>query len=316
LNSSFHNAAYHLAGLRIVSDVPLSGLLHSDPTASGEVVTIRRGRVPKTLSDPVMVQDNIAYDGSSLLLTIPKVARFLVGNGNEILVDPEPSAHKNDVRAYLLSCVFATLCYQRGILPLHSAAIDVTDGCIAIIGDSRAGKSTLAAALTAHGHQVIADDVSFLRLDSDGNVMSWPGIGRIRLWEDAVAALGLNGPEVEQEFSAYTKYLVPVPPPKDPFAPRRLRRIYHLNAAPDGIAAKVSQITSPSAIEVLMQNAYCSYLAEYMGRKPAIFALCVAMARQVPVFQFSRPMGFEVLDQGIEALEDHLRDNLLEPMFK
>jgi hypothetical protein len=45
-----------------------------------------------------------------------------------------------------------------------------------------------------------------------------------------------------------------------------------------------------------------------MGHKPAAFALCAAAARDIPVFRFSRPLGFDVLDKGVEFLEHHLRD--------
>lgn len=285
----------------------LSGLLLCDATPK-EVVTIRLASVPEALSGPVRVQDGVAYNGKALLLTISEVVRFLVSEGSEILVDPEPSANKNDIRAFLLGSAFGTLCHQRGILPLHSAAIDVADGCIAIIGPSGAGKSTLAASLAARGHQVIADDVSFLQRDNDGVVRCWPGIGRIRLWEDAVTALGCNGPGVEREFRGYNKYLIPVPPPKAPFASRRLRRIYHLNAALSGDAASINRVRGASAIELLMQNVYRMSLAEFMGRKADAFAICAAIAAQIPVFQFRRPLGFDVLREGIDILEDHLRD--------
>jgi hypothetical protein len=60
-------------------------------------------------------------------------------------------------------------------------------------------------------------------------------------------------------------------------------------------------------IEVLMQNVYGLGLAERMGFKPAAFALCAAVARDVPVFRFSRPLGFNVLREGMELLGDHLR---------
>jgi hypothetical protein len=45
-----------------------------------------------------------------------------------------------------------------------------------------------------------------------------------------------------------------------------------------------------------------------MGCKPAAFERCAAAARHVPVFRFSRPLGFDVLEQGVEFLEEHLRD--------
>jgi len=303
--------SYRLAGLRIVSALPLLGLQRDDEAASAEVVSIRRAPVPATLPLPVKVVDAAEYDGKAFLFTVMDIARFLIRAGREILVDAETSATESDIRAYLMGSAFGTLCHQRGIVPLHSAAIDVQDGCVAFIGPSGAGKSTLAAVLTARGHQVIADDVSFLQRDGIGAVVSWPGIGRIRLWEDALAALGCNGPGVEREFRGYNKYLVPVRPPADPFSPRRLRGIYHLAVAPVGTAPSVTPVQGASAVEILIQNIYCAAYAECMGRKPAIFNICAALARQVPVFRFSRPMGFDALRDGVEFLEAHMRECML-----
>jgi hypothetical protein len=301
--------SYRLAGLRIVSELPLPGLLSGDASTVGEVVIIRHASVPAKLPPPVTVIDEAQYDGKALLFTIPEVGRYLIREGSEILVDAERSAQKNDICAYLLGSAFGTLCHQRGIVPLHSAAIDIKGGSVAFIGPSGAGKSTLAATLSSRGHQVIADDVSFLRLESNGTVMLWPGIRRIRLWEDAVHALGFKGSGVEREFRGYNKYLVPVRPPDDPFAPRRLRRIYQLGVVPAGTTANLTQVQGAAAVEILMQNIYCAPYAEVMGRKPAAFAFCAAIARQVPVFRFSRPLGFDVLCKGLDVLEDHLREN-------
>src|SRR5262249_2741279 len=136
------------------------------------------------------------YNGREVLLDFPAVGRFLLRAGTEILMDPAPSSDDEQVRAYLLGAVFPVLCHQRGITPLHASAIDVADGCIAFIGASGAGKSTLVATLARSGHEIFTDDTCFLRLDSDGNVQVWPGTHRIRLWEDAKAVLGFDGPGI------------------------------------------------------------------------------------------------------------------------
>ena len=57
-----------------------------------------------------------------------------------------------------------------------------------------------------------------------------------------------------------------------------------------------------------MQNVYRLDLAERLGYKPHAFIVCAAMARGVPVFRFSRPLGFDVLNQTVEVLENHLWD--------
>jgi hypothetical protein len=306
---SVDTTAYRLAGLRIVSDLPLSGLpLCRDEIPGGNEVVIRHAHVPESLSSVHVAFTDGQCNSNELLLHIPEVARYLVRGGREILVDQSPAASHGDVCAYLLGTVFGVLCHQRGITPLHASAIDVADGCVAFVGESGAGKSTLVAALAARGHQVIADDVCFLRVGAAGNVQVWPGVNRIRLWEDAMTALGYEGSGVERELRGYNKYLVPVRPPANATGPRHLRRVYQLHAAPEGRPPNVSRVQGAAAIEILLQNGYRLGLAEHMGHKPAAFVVCAAAARNVPVFRFSRPTGFDALRQGVEFLEDHLRD--------
>ena len=88
--------------------------------------------------------------------------------------------------------------------------------------------------------------------------------------------------------------------------PRRLRRVYALHAALDFASAKVSQVRGSQALEVLMSNIFRLNVAERMGYKPAAFSVCAAAAREVPVFRFSRRLEFNLLDETVEFLENHL----------
>mgnify|MGYP003345090255 CR=1 FL=1 len=178
---------FRLAGLVIESEFPLAGLIPSaGPDAPAADVVIRRGRVPETLAAPRPGGNDLQFDGNDVLLNIPSAGRFLVRGGREIVIDQFASAGDDDVRAFLLGKVFGVLCHRRDITPFHACVVDLGGECAAFAGPSRAGKSTLAAALAKRGYQVIADDACFTRADADGAIMVWPGIRRIRLWQEAV----------------------------------------------------------------------------------------------------------------------------------
>ena len=295
-----------------MSDFPLVGVqscgndfaLHND-------VVIRRAPVPAGRDSAATACCDGQHIGEhkekkEVFLDFPRVGRFLVRAGKEILIDPAPTSDAGEVRAYLLGTAFGMLCHQRGITPLHASAINLDDGCVAFVGASGAGKSTLVAALARRGHEIISDDVCFLQLDGKGSVQLGPGIERIRLWADAMYALGYDGPEVEQEMHGYNKYFVPVRSPRSQLDRRRLCRVYELQPSPDG-AIEVSSLQGGTAVEVLMQNVYRLSLAERLGYKPHAFVACAAAARNVPVFRLTRPKHFHVLEETIEVLEDHLR---------
>lgn len=305
---SVNTSAYGLGGLHIVSDLPLPALAaYPREKSRGDRVLIHRSHVPESLSSVDVVFPGGQCNATEFLIIIPGVAKYLIRGGTEILVDQAPAAHVGDVCAYLLGTVFGVLCHQRGITPLHASAIDVANGCIAFVGDSGAGKSTLIAALAARGHQVIADDVCFLQRDDEqGKVRVWPGVTRLRLWEDAMKALGYDDSGVEREFRGYNKYLIPLPTPRNPFKSRHLQRVYQLNSAPKGERASIDRLRGAAALELLIQNIYRLELAENMGRKANAFVLSATAAQHVPVFRFSRPLGFHALDEALDFLEKHL----------
>jgi hypothetical protein len=301
---------YSLGGLRIASDFPLFGVHVCRQNADRECeVLIRCTPIAEEVASATarFIDGHYSgkYNGREILLESVPVGRFLVREGQEILMELAPTSDHDEVRAYLLGAVFGALCHQRGITPLHASAIDVVDGCIAFIGASGAGKSTLVAGLARRGHQVIGDDECFLRIGAGGQVLAWPGINGIRLWDDAKAALGFAGQGVEREIRGYDKYFVTVNPPRNPSQARLLRRVYQLFAIPDG-SPEVTRLYGAEAVEVLMQNVYPPSLADCLGYETDVFFACAAVARNIPVFRFSRPRNFAYLQQALETLEKHL----------
>jgi hypothetical protein len=245
-------------------------------------------------------------DNNEVLLNYPGVARYLLRNGNEILVDAAPNADDGDVRARLLGPAFGALCFQRGIVPLHASVIDFADGCVAFIGAKGAGKSTIVAALARRGHQVIADDICRLQIRDDGTLLAWPGVSRVRLHEDALTALGYDGLGIERETRKARKYFVPVSPLPSPARSRRLHRIYQLHVAPSSSRANMTRVQGAAAIEALMRNVFKLKFAEHMGFRPVVFSTCAATANEVPQFRYSRTIGFQDMHEDLDFLEQHL----------
>jgi len=299
-------ATYWLAGLRVASELPLSPLVPwSDEFPAGDEVLITRSSLPAV---PLRTPHG-HYDESGYVLAVPGIARFLIRQGKEILVDPAADSEREDVVTFLLGSAFGILCHQRGIIPLHAAAIDFEDGCVAFAGDSGAGRSTLAAALAARGHNVISDDVCFLEQRNDGVVRAWPGVGRVRLSEATIAALDIGRAGLIRETRGNNKFLVPMRSPIKPGEPRLLKRIYQLRGTTEDARPSVTRVRGATTIDVLMSNVYRLECAEEMGLKPAIFARCVALAQNVSVFEFTRAMGFDALQAGIDMLLDQLRQS-------
>ncbi len=100
----------------------------------------------------------------------------------------EPAFIEKVRRGFLAGLVF----HLRGGLAIHASSIAINGGAIALVGDSRAGKSTTAAALAlAATTTVLADDATLVEWQHDRPIVratestSW-------LREDAARAFGLS----------------------------------------------------------------------------------------------------------------------------
>jgi hypothetical protein len=239
-------------------------------------------------------------DGA-FLLSVPNVARFEISNGERIVVDPAPGAGERELRVFLLGSAFGALLHQRGMLPLHANSIAVEGHAIAFLGHSGAGKSTLAHWFQRRGFPVLADDVSAISLDSGAT--AYPGVPRLRLWQDALDAAGLGGETFPRSFAGHEKFDVPAR--RNARRPLPLGACYVLAQADDGAPAAITRLGRVEAVEALMANTYRGRFVPVMGRTERHLRLCLTLAGRVPVFRASRVWGVADFDEQAEMLKAH-----------
>src|SRR5262249_39727157 len=137
---------YRFSGLSVDSEMELPGALAA---AREEVpdATVRFGKVPRQLPQPSETGPTWEREGDTILLRVPSLARFLIGDGRSITVALEEGALARDACGFVLGSALGMLLHQRGALVLHGSAVAVNGHAIVICGRSGAGKSTTAAAL-------------------------------------------------------------------------------------------------------------------------------------------------------------------------
>src|SRR5204862_593604 len=101
-----------------------------------------------------------------------------------------PESSLADNLTYVLGPVFGILLRLRGMTSLHASCIQLGDGCLAVLGEPEAGKSTLAAAFALAGNTILSDDITTLERRGD-DVFARPAYPRIRLWPESAAVLGV-----------------------------------------------------------------------------------------------------------------------------
>jgi len=293
---------YKLFGLCVEAELSLPELVPADDNQPADVA-IRLGALP----DGLTADSGASMADAAMVLNIPDVARYLISDGRDILVEALAGESERNIRLFLLGSAFGALLHQRGLLPLHANAIEVDGRAIGFLGHSGAGKSTIAAWFHDRGHPILADDVCVVTFGDDGRPLAHPGIPRFRLWRDALERRGGDADQYQRSFDGMDKYDVPTSlgPTRDPIA---LDRLYLLGKSePDALLPAIRRLSGVAAVDALIANTYRGFYLRLMGGAARHATACIALARAIPIYTADRIWGHDCLDAEAMKLDAHAR---------
>jgi hypothetical protein len=265
------------------------------------------GTVPDHLPGSVELDPDCFATPQQYLLNIPGVARYLVSDGREIVVDPDDAAPALDVRGYLLGSIFVVLCQQRGLLPLHASAIAGKSGVVAFLANSGQGKSTLAAHLARRGFRVLADDVCLIDATQPGSVMVFPTAPWLKLWRSSLENLGRKAEGLDRVFTDDDKYRLPLAPV---FTPEPILKLVFLEGNQIGSTTiEIEEVARVSAVPSLMNLTHHSYVLEATGQLEENFLRCGRVLSQARAYRLVRPWGLMHLESTVDVLETLLLED-------
>ncbi len=278
---------YQAYELTIRADFPIPEFRAClQPTGTPDLI-IRYGTVPRELEGAT--GRGVLYQATSrqFLLSLDEVARYLVQDGNEIVVEPVAAGREGDVRVFLLGSCFGALLHQRGLLVLHSSAIHTESGAVLFAGPSGCGKSTLLGELLRRGHTMMTDDVCALTLDATEQPLVLPGYPRTRLWADAARVLEQSVDHLTRTRPGLQKYERHV---EEAYwaQPAPLRGIYLLEPVPSDRLALEPQ-PRIHTVGILLHNTYRRQFLDGLQMRAVHFDLITAVARQTGVTRITRP---------------------------
>jgi hypothetical protein len=285
-----------------------------EPSTSVDVV-IQRGPVGARPATAVELPWGLWRDGDVCGVDIPEVARYEVSRGERIVVDCHPQADERDVRLYLLGTMLGAILMQRGHLVLHGNAIRVGSSVAVVVGRSGAGKSTLAAEFARRGLDLLSDDV--VPVDASGNAL--PGYPRIKLWDDALEALGHDTDAYERITSKHAKFHVPISRGRLDALP--LSWVYVLETH-DGPELELSEASGVEAFELLHEHTYRRELLADRDASWQHLQQCASVAKRARVVRVHRPALTMTAAATADAIladidatqapgQDHLEEALL-----
>lgn len=307
MTSPTQSQTYFAFGLGIQSEVLLPELAPTQLADPADVV-IRLAAAPLDLQGAREVEDGVYAARDALLFAFPE-ARYLVRGGGEILVEPAPDASARDIRSYIFGSAMGAICHQRGLLPMHANAIEFDGRAIAFSGRSGAGKSTLAAHFHGEGRRVLSDDLCIVTFDAAGQPLAWPGLPRIKLWDDALAALGHDADGLDRVSDGEAKFSLPMP---DVLlrSPLPLARLYALEMIEDD-KVDIERLRGAQAIDAAFAGVYRWELAAASGQSAVQFRQILALVDAIGVYAVRRPARFDRLAVQARAMERHALDSLI-----
>lgn len=298
---------YKLCGWRLVSTVRLPELAPWRGRQRAADIVVRLNESKPHQDCPIEISFLLKCCGSGrLCLTVPDIAQYDVSGGNEISIFPTPQAHPTDIRAMLFNAVLALLAHQRGLLPLHATAIRRQGRTIAFVGHAAVGKSTLAATLVQRGYELLSDDITILDTTCAAPIVV-PTIRRIKLWRDALEALGIPVAGLAKNRSTQEKYIYcPAKPDAASDSPIKLERLYILNNTGLTSMRAVASAKERLSLTALLNFVALPGVAAALGTAAAMVRMGIDMLKEVQIYELAYHIDYNNVQPSVDAVEEAL----------
>lgn len=259
----------------------------ASPTTGDVDVIVRYGAVPQALAGSQGAGPFHQVKAHEILFQFPGVARYLIREGREIVIQREEDAPEDDVRLFLLGTAASLLLHQRGMLPIHASGIRTPQGAVLFAGHSGVGKSTLLATFLKRGYAMLTDDLAAIDLDGDGRPRVYPGYPQLKLWADSAKQLQQPTKGLRRVRPEIEKFAVPVPNDLAQ-SPLPLRAIY-LPTVHNEETFRLEPLSDVRKFNVFLDHTWQKLALKRMGRHADHFRQAVAVANVSQVIRVYRP---------------------------
>lgn len=297
-------ARYRAYGMVIQSDLALPEL-EGDAGSGAPDLVIRLRAIDRAA--PAEFGAMITrFDPGEAFLAWGGIAKFLILDGSEVIVEPAAGQDESFINYPLLGAVLAIVLDMRGFLVLHGSAVTIGGRAALFLGDKGAGKSTTASALVAAGYGLLTDDVLAVDMSDPARPMAMPGYPQIKLSDAAAAAFTPPGTRL-------------IPTPSAAIDKNRLRLTGRFDAVavPVGAAyvlersdnAGLAPLAATAGMQALMRFSYMVRFGRSAlgaGALTRHMAQCAALADAAGVGRLQVPRGLERMDELIAFLRRDL----------
>ena len=290
---------YQAYKLCIASELPLPKLVETEGKPD---VIIRLGKIDDNFE--------VRHNGSNNCRgSLPGIGRFLIQDGREILVCPEPGVEADRLGMILIGPALCIILRQRGFLVLHASCIQINNLAVAFMGASGYGKSTLGAAFYNQGYKVLTDDVMPIKITKNAAI-AFPSYPYFKLFPEALNSLGEDTKKLSSvtETSLKLSYTFASNVQENPL---QLQRIYVLGK---GDKHEIKIMTNQDAFVELIRHTRAMNLMNASESMTEHLHFCTQLIQKVSFCRFVRKPSLNDLPRLVKMVEDDLEkinDNIL-----
>lgn len=272
---------YSAYGIRVCSDLKIPWFLEEQLPDKGRVFvrhlpSLPRGTLKTSVGTHAVGRSVLQYEGSCQLEVL---------DGTEIRISGEAGVSDEELATLVAGVGMGVLQHQLGRLVLHASAVRGPAGVVAFLGGSGWGKSTAAAAFYFQGWSFITDDIAAFVRDQRGHLVLTPSFPAMKLWPDALRAVGRDPGDYPAIFPGNEKRRVGIDAGFE-VGPKKLVALYVLGEGP---SIEVADIGLQEAFAELVRHSFAVRALEDAGPQPWHVELVAELVRDTRIRRLLAP---------------------------
>ena len=296
---------YRLYGLAVMSELEISdaggeSLTTDDKAADVKVVL---GHVPDFSAEEKYEK---LTDAWSFAVPNPQLFYmhcdgfdFEITNGDTIKVDTiKRDGESSSLITFILGSAFGVIGIQRGLVPIHGAAVETGDTAAIITGHPGSGKSAILGELVKVGRRYLADDVCMVST-IEGRPFVFPSYPQRKIAADSAAEAGedISGATLINE-DGKEKYAIRNT--SEWVGERRpLSCIVEIVPAAkkdnSAVVPEIKEIEGHASLNLVLRNQFRPQFAVSIGTPPQRMKQLLEITSSIKIYQIIRPTeGFPV----------------------
>lgn len=197
---------YSLYDFTLQSPIALPSLPKVTSSETKATVTIEFGRIsPTGLDNPLQRKAIYQIGEHEFWLNLPTVARFLVLDGQRIIIDPIAKIDEDSIRTFLFTVCIEVLLKQRQLSVLPGFALNIQQQGVGFTGLPGFGQTMLQSLFYKREYTFLSGNN--LCIDQDQVL---PGLGHMELNESIARALAIDVQNLSPARAAIQRYFLPI----------------------------------------------------------------------------------------------------------